>query len=264
MNEMTNSQENQMAKSNSPLGFDLVKTDDAYGAGKTIAENKEIYHNDIIIPKLRLQQGNAREHTSVQQGRYLNSMTGGELGPEVELIVLDSFKLWQTFDVTNGENDKVWIESFPVTKENLNIEYEFEAEGKKYKRRQGLIFTVLLGPDLKNGIKKLYTIDFYGKSRGAGKNLVTLTNELFEQGYSSAAVVFKVSCEHVVDGSKSYWIKKIDPVRATNAKLINELKSEYESLQLIKDRIRVEDSDSADSEGAQSNKIPEDGTNIPF
>jgi hypothetical protein len=261
MNEMVTPDQGMKVERKSPLGMDLVKTGEVYGAGKTIAENKEVYHNDIIIPKLRLQQGNPREHTTIQQGTFLNSMTGGELGKEVELIVLDSFKLWQTFDVTNGENEKVWIESFPVNKENINYEYEYEDGGRKYRRRQGLIFTVLLGPDLAQGIKKLYTLDFYGASRYAGKNLVTLLNELYDQEYSSAAVVFKVSCEHKVDGSKSYWIKKIDAVRPASEKIVTELKSEYDSLQLVKDKIKFEDSDSAEETAVNNNVNPDD---IPF
>lgn len=235
----------------SDLGaFALSETDASWGVAKDLEGNEGLYANDLLIPKLWLMQGSSdwvkardKDHRA---GDWANSLTEEILGgPEdsIKFVVISMTKNWQFFWlVPNG--DKIDKEfdgkmSGPVTMENRNAEYIGTIDGRNFKRRQVLRFTVLLERDINAGNAQPYVIDFAASSKPGGRALYTTVKDFSKKPHSingkklilpSAAAAFElVTSEKDFDGN-SVWIKNINFLGYSNAQAVELARQTYKEI----------------------------------
>ena len=146
-----------------------------------IVEQSEVFKNDIVIPKIWLMQTMSElakdRNNDIGAGDYVNSRSEEILlsiddENPLAIIVLKTFKRWQTFKVVGDKKEFVSSEVMVFGK-NHDYKYEFSEEGNSFTRRQVISAYVLLGKDVQKGINKPYIIDFASTSKGGGRDLVS-------------------------------------------------------------------------------------------
>ncbi len=220
--------------------------EESFGAGSKIAESN-IFDDEIIIPKLRLQQALSKTHKHCQIGEFVNSQSGQLYGPTVQFVVIDVVKMWQTDKIVNGK--KKYASREKVTPENHHTapggyQFQFTEAGEDYTRKYGLYYTVALVDDLKEGRKIPLILDFWSSSRRAGgKNLTTYIKRLEDNKSPSSAAIFELSSElqNFEDGDA--FVKQVKPVSASQVEYIQMAKKMYMEIQKAGDRVKYDDSD---------------------
>lgn len=254
MNEVVKTETNSMSALAQMQGLVVAKPgEELIGAAATIKE--DIYTEDIIIPKLRLQQKMSMSFEEIPAGQYLNSVTGALMGPSVEILVLDTYKIWQEHFVDGQE--KEYIKSELMTSENADFPFDFTDNGRACKRRNGLYFTCALKDDLKKGLKRPYIIDFFASSKKPGRQLITAINELAEAGANSFAVVFKVGAvSETFPNGKTAFVKTITPTQAVPASIVDMCAEMVRDLSKDADRIVMDKRDIISDAAPVTNEVP--------
>lgn len=146
-----------------------------------VADNKELFQNDILIPKVWLVQAMSemRKEKKAEEGQFVDSQSGeilADLAEELKFVTLKTFKRWQTFKlVQEGQKiKKEFISSeIMVFGKNHDLPYEDTIEGEKIVRRQVISAYILLEKDATQGINRPYIVDFAASSKGAGRALIS-------------------------------------------------------------------------------------------
>lgn len=189
------------------------------GVELDVTENKEIFNNDIIIPKIWLMQemsdlAKNKSRKDVESGDFVDSQSEEVLlkvdGEQefLPFIVIKTFKRWQTFKIVGDKKEFVSSEVMVFGK-NHDLEYEFTEEGNEYKRRQVISAYVLLGEDAQKGVIKPYIIDFASTSKGGGRALVSDIKVLNARKLPSYVGWFKLSTHEDTYNDHDFFVKSV-------------------------------------------------------
>lgn len=210
----------------------IVEGTESWGTAKDLKGQESVFSNDLIIPKLRLLQGSSdwvksREYEH-QAGDYVNSLTEEILGnPEkpIRFVVISMSKRWQFFwqQIENGKVKDVYDREYStlVTPQNVGLPYSGQIDGKEYRRRQVLCFTILLERDIIAGNKQPYNIDFAASSKKGGRilysDLSAFTSKVHTVGgknytLPSAAAAYELTTSEEMFDDNSVWVKNIKPI----------------------------------------------------
>lgn len=211
--------------------------------GMGLGAGEEIDTMDIIIPSLMLTQGltKAVSKGKAKVGRYINSMNLADIGDSVEVLVMDSQKLWQEYRVEPKGKDE-----YLGTKEyygNESLPYQYKDEkGNECTRKQVLKFFILLLDEIKTGTAFPYTVSFKGASKKAGRELSTHFAKLRSVGLPSFAKVFTLGTE-LVEDEHTYYVKTVDMGRNIQKDELDAVKVWLSELKKNKDHIVLDDSE---------------------
>ena len=222
---------------------DLAAEFDGMGLGA----GEEIDTMDIIIPSLMLTQGltKAVAKGKARVGRYINSMNLEDIGDKVEVIVMDSQKLWQEYRVVpNGKDEYLGTIEY-YGNESLPYQYEDE-KGNACTRKQVLKFFILLLEEIKGGSAFPYTVSFKGASKKAGRELSTHFAKLRSVNLPSFAKVFTLGTE-LVEDEHTYYVKTVDMGRNIQKEELAAVKLWLDELKKNKERIVLDDSEERES-----------------
>lgn len=218
---------------------DLVKEFEGMGLGA----GEEIDSSDILVPKISLMQAMSKPVSKgkAKVGLFYNSVDLTELGDNLEMIVLDSYKNWQEFRVSQkGQDEYIGTKPFYG---NENLEYDFkDEEGKDCKRIQVLGFYVLLLEDIKNGMAFPYAVDFKKSSKKAGRELTTYFAKLRSAGLPSFAKVFSLGTE-LVEDEYTYYVKTVNMGRDITKEELGDVKNWLMQLKERRSDFVVDDSE---------------------
>jgi len=135
-----------------------------------------------ITPKILVMQPTSKlvAEGKVGIGTLINSATGAVIagtGEGTEFIVLSSFITWVVFEIP--ENGKpVFVDQFPYTIENSELEREFEAEGKKFKNMITYNYVVCLTEEIEAGCAFPYVLSLRSTGVNAAKSINTIKDQL--------------------------------------------------------------------------------------
>lgn len=211
--------------------------------GMGLGAGEEIDTMDILIPSLMLTQGltKAVAKGKAKVGRYINSTDLKDHGDKVEVIVMDSQKLWQEYKVVpNGKDEYLQTIEY-YGNEKLPYQYKNE-KGEDCTRKQVLKFFVLLLDEIKEGIAFPYTVSFKGGSKKAGRELSTHFAKLRTKSLPSFAKVFSLGTE-LVEDEHTYYVKTVDMGRDITREELDSVKQWLAELKANKDRIVLDDSE---------------------
>jgi hypothetical protein len=174
----------------------------------------EVEARDLKIPKLLLMQAMSelvRESEDVKAGDFVDSISHEKLGcvreknySPIKAIPIHMFKNWviQERIPVPGQNDKLeYKETVPVTPMNTDWEWEFEQDGRKYKRTKCLNFYLLLEKDLGNPLALPHVLTFRSTSFKEGG---VLANHFATCAAAKKAKVFRIPMDRFFEiGGKS-------------------------------------------------------------
>lgn len=249
------------------------------GVALDVLDEHELFKNDIIVPKIWLIQAMSelRKDGKAREGDYTNSrseeiLLGTDSEDYLPIIVMKTFKRWQTFEIIGDK--KEFVKSELMTLDNAKYQYEFTEDGKDFKRRQVISAYVLLGQDAQKGIVKPYVIDFAATSKGAGRDLVSdikvlntpkkdaRTGKILRQGYPSWVAWFKLSKYEDRIGKDDFYVKSIKFGGVLPADMFGMLRDAYDEITSLidSDAIEIDDRDLNDSDAAPTTNTKADVT----
>jgi hypothetical protein len=212
-----------------------------------VADNKELFKNDLLIPKIWLVQSmsDLRKEKKADEGDFVDSQTAeilAESGKSLRFIVLKTFKRWHTFEVTPTGKEFLSSEIMVLGK-NHDYKYEDTLEGKQITRRQVISAYVLIERDALMGINKPYIIDFASTSKYAGRILVSDIATLNNKGLPSFTGIFEMSAEEQDFDKGSAYVRKVKFFGFAPKTAMPYLIDCYKQLETIEDQIIFDDSD---------------------
>lgn len=190
--------------------FDLSQFE---GVELDVADNSTLFANDFVVPKIWLMQtmsdlAKSKEH-EIEEGDYVDSRSEEVLlsydGEYLPIVVLKTFKRWQTFKLVKGK--KEFLSSEIMSLENAGLKYEDTIDGNDVVRRQVISAYVLLGDHVQKGMKKPYIVDFAATSKGAGRDLVSDINVLNARKLPSYVGWFKLGKAEDSNDEGDFFIK---------------------------------------------------------
>jgi hypothetical protein len=228
--------------------FDLTQFADV---GLDVAENKELFSNDLLIPKVWLIQSMSelRKQEKAKEGQFVDSQNNEILvdrGGTLRFVVLKTFKRWHTFKLvkTKGDVKKEFLSSeIMVLGKNHDLKYEDTLDGQEIVRRQVISAYVLLEKDAINGVNKPYIIDFASTSKHAGRVMVSDISTLNNNKLPSFAGFFEMTAEEESFTGGDAYVKKIKFGGYLPEKAMPFLISCYKGLITIQDQIEIDDRD---------------------
>lgn len=228
--------------------YDLTQFSDV---GLDIADNKELFSNDLLIPKVWLIQSmsDLRKEEKAKEGQFVDSQTGeviADRGETLRFVVLKTFKRWHTFEVKKVKNDivKEFLSSeIMVLGKNHDLKYEDVLDGKDITRRQVISAYVLLEKDAIHRVNRPYIIDFASTSKHAGRVMVSDIATLNNRKLPSFAGFFEMSAVEEAFVKGDAHVKKIKFGGFLPEKAIPFLIDCYKGLALIQDQIEIDDRD---------------------
>lgn len=213
-----------------------------------ITDNKELFSNDFLIPKIWLVQtmSDLRKEKKADEGDFVDSQTAEILAPAgtpLRFIVLKTFKRWHTFEV-NAKGEKEFLSSeIMVFGKNENLKYEDVLDGKNIVRRQVISAYVLIERDAVNGVNKPYIIDFAATSKYAGRVLVSDIATLNRAKLPSFTGIFEMTAKEESFEKGEAFVKAVKFFGYVPKTAINYLVECYKGLEAIQDQIIMDDSD---------------------
>ncbi len=249
MNEVTINDNNALAGLTGLVTF--KPGEERTGAG--VAVESGIFADDFIIPKVYLQQATGEKYEDVSPGNFVNTSTGQNMGSSFRFIVVDTFKMWRSFIPKTEASKEEYLSSDIFTLDNANDAWEGQtADGRVYKRRQGLYATILLVDDIKAGNSTPMIVDFWKTSKQAGKELITFIRELNSKDAPSSAVVFEMTNDKEKFEKGSAFVKRMRPVVATPAEAVVIATKVYKELKRNEGQIQYDDRDAIVVEAPQA------------
>lgn len=213
-----------------------------------VTENKELFKNDLLIPKIWLVQtmSDLRKEKKADEGDFVDSQTAEILagaGDSIKFIVLKTFKRWHTFTV-DAKGDKEFLSSeVMVLGKNHDLKYEDTLDGKIITRRQVISAYVLIERDALRGINKPYIIDFASTSKYAGRILVSDIATLNRKGLPSFTGIFEMTANEEEFDKGSAFVRKVKFFGFAPKAAMPYLIDCYKDLETIEDQIIFDDSD---------------------
>ncbi len=228
------------------LNNDLFK-----GVNKSVqGDEKELFSNDILIPKIWLvqQMSDDFKEGKAKLGDFISSTSKEVLAPagqKLGFIVLSMFKRWHTFAV-DAKGKKEFKSSVVMTKENKAWKYEDVLDGENIIRRQVISAYIVLTSDVQKGFNVPYVIDFASSSKGAGRKLVTDIATLENADAPSWVGWFYLDAHEESNDDGDFLVKDVDfqgYLDTNNEKLMTFMRSCYDYIIVHKDQITIDDSD---------------------
>lgn len=225
------------------------------GVEKSVqGDDKELFSNDILIPKVWLtqQMSDDFKEGKAKVGDFIASVSKeilAEAGSKLGFVVLSMFKRWHTFEV-DAKGKKSFLSSVVMTKDNKNWKYEDTLDGKNIVRRQVISAYIVLVSDVQKGFMTPYVIDFASSSKGAGRALVTDIATLENAGAPSWVGWFHLSAHEESNDDGDFLVKDVSfqgYLDMKNQKLMEFMRSCYDYITVHKDQITIDDSDVNDS-----------------
>ncbi len=219
------------------------------GVKLDVAENKELFNNDILVPKVWLTQtmSDHRKEHNIKEGTFVDSQSMdilADVGGTLRFIVLKTFKRWHTFELVGAKKDKEFVSSeIMVFGKNDNLPYEEISEGKELVRRQVISAYVLLENEATKGINKPYIIDFASTSKGAGRIMISDIATLNANKLPSFVGFFELSAVEEKFEKGEAFVKKVKFGGYLGKEIIPFLVTCYKSLADIENQIVIDDSD---------------------
>lgn len=219
--------------------------------GLDINDNKELFSNDLLIPKVWLIQSmsDLRKEDKAKEGQFVDSQTGeilADVGGMIRLIVIKTFKRWHTFELTRKGNDvkKEFLSSeIMVFGKNHDLKYEDTLDGKEIIRRQVISAYVLLEKDVAQGVNKPYIIDFASTSKHGGRVMVSDIATMNNRKLPSFAGFFEMTATEESFEKGEAYVKKMKFGGFVAEKAIPFLVECYKGLALVQDQIEIDDRD---------------------
>lgn len=232
------------------------------GVGLDVLDNKDLFSNDIIIPKIWLIQAMSelRKQKKADEGQFVDSTSAEILcdnGETLRFVVLKTFKRWQTFkQVTeNGKIKKEFVSSeIMVLGKNENLAYDEVLEGEQLFRRQVISAYVLLEKDVRHKLNKPYIIDFASSSKGAGRKMISDINTLNANGLPSFTGFFEMSSKEQKFDDGSAFVKDINFGGYMSKEVVPFLVDCYKNLKTIENMIQIDDRDVIEAEKSTAQK----------
>lgn len=242
--------------------YDLTQFE---GVGLDISDNKEIFKNDILIPKIWLIQAMSelRKQKKADEGDFVDSQTGEILAGEGEtlnFVVLKTFKRWQTFKLVKEGNKtkKEFVSSeLIILGKNENLPYEDVIDGEDVTRRQVLSAYVLIERDAVMGLNKPYIIDFASSSKHAGRKMVSDITTLNNNKLPSFVAYFKMTSKEQNFDDGSAFVKDVNFGGYLPKTSIPFLVSCYKGIDLEDNTVEIDDRDIV-----ETNTTPKKETNV--
>lgn len=233
-----------------------------------VAENRELFSNDILIPKVWLTQAMSdhRKQHDIKEGTFVDSQTLEVLtgvGEVLRFVVLKTFKRWHTFELVKKGSDvkKEFVSSeIMVWGKNHDLKYQDTVDGKDVVRRQVISAYVLLEKDAKLGVNKPYIIDFASSSKGAGRIMVSDVATLNNRGLPSFVGFFEMTAEEENFEENTAWVKKMKFGGYCPKEAMPFLIECYKSLGEIENQIVIDDNDLIKGEGETGSKAEKNVT----
>ncbi len=228
------------------------------GVELDVADNKELFSNDLLIPKVWLIQSmsDLRKEKKADEGQFVDSQTGeliADVGGSFQFVVLKTFKRWHTCE-KKGDKKEFLSSELMVFGKNHDFKYEDVVDGKEVIRRQVISAYVLLAKDAVQGINKPYIIDFASTSKHAGRVIVSDIATLNNRKLPSFAGFFEMTAkeEKFEKGEAFVKVAKFGGFLPKDAMPF--LVECYKGLQSIQDQIEIDDRDviRGQDEGAQA------------
>lgn len=237
--------------------FDMALFQDV---GLDVTDNKELFSNDMLIPKVWLIQSMSemRKQKKAEEGQFVDSQTEevlADIGGVLKFVVLKTFKRWHTFELkkVGKEIEKEFVSSeIMIFGKNHNLKYEETVDGKDLVRRQVISAYVLLEKDAIQGINKPYIIDFASTSKYGGRVMVSDIATLNNRKLPAFAGFFEMSAIEESFSKGSAFVKKIKFGGFCPKEAMPFLVDCYKGLVAIEDQIEFDDRDviKGDAEGA--------------
>jgi len=190
---------------------------------------------DIIIPKILVAQSKTKvvEDEKVKRQTFwhsLNEESLNERGESLEVIIIDSFKLRQHFEVVEKGRD-IYVRSEAWAPDMAGEDWNYEENGKHMKQVPTYNYMVVLPKDIKSGAPFPMVVTFKGASFKQAKALNTLIAQLRSWGKSSGDVVFNLFLEEQEKDGNTFYVIKAKQGRETTA---IEKEASYKCYQMIK------------------------------
>jgi len=245
------------------------------GVKLDIADNNEVFKNDILIPKIWLVQNmsKVREEKKAEEGQFIDSQTLELLADEGEVlnfVVLKTFKRWHTFELKKEKNKvkKEFVSSEIMTVQNINLPYEETKDGKDLVRRQVISAYVLVQKDVEKGINRPYIIDFASSSKLGGRSVVSNIKTLNNSGLPSFVAFFRLNSKLTPFEEGSAFVKETQFGGYLPKELMPFLLDCYKGIEIIEDQVVIDDRDIIDTtttdevETKVNKKAKKSGANI--
>ncbi len=227
--------------------------------GLDVDQNRDLFQNDILIPKIWLVQAMSelRKSKQAEEGDFADSQTGevlAEEGDSLNVVILKTFKRWQTFKMVTekGKTKKEFVSSeIMVLGKNEKLPYEETVDGEDLVRRQVISAYVLLERDVVNQLDKPYIIDFASSSKLAGRKMVSDINTLNKNNLPSFVGYFSLTSREENFNEGSAFVKDIKFGGYLPKALMPFLINSYKHLGTIENQIEIDDRDVIDGETAK-------------
>jgi len=227
-----------------------------------VADNNELFQNDILIPKVWLVQAMSelRKEKKADEGQFVDSQTGELLadnGEQLNFVVLKTFKRWQTFKMVQDGNKikKEFVSSeIMVLGKNHALPYQETIEGEDIVRRQVISAYILLERDATAGLNKPYIIDFAASSKLAGRKLISDIKTLNNNKLPSFVSWFKMDSkeENFEDGNT--FVKDVNFDGYLPKNIIPFLIDCKNGLDTLENQIEIDDADVIDAAASTGKK----------
>lgn len=230
--------------------------------GLDVSDNKELFSNDLLIPKVWLIQSMSemRKQKKAEEGQFVDSQTEevlADIGGMLRFVVLKTFKRWHTFELkkVGKEIEKEFVSSeIMVFGKNHDLKYEETVDGKDLVRRQVISAYVLLEKDAVAGVNKPYIIDFASTSKHGGRVMVSDIATLNNRKLPAFAGFFEMTAIEESFTKGSAFVKKVKFGGFLPKEAMPFLVECYKGLVAIENQIEFDDRDviKGDAEGVQA------------
>lgn len=205
--------------------------------------------SDVLIPKIFLMQGMSDfvMNGEAKIGEFRDSIDGSLLTDNhgnLDVIVFDSFKTWQVFEVI-GEKRK-FARREDYTMDTANLPYEWTEGGKQYHRDKVFHFYCLLP----HAIEDLpYVLSLSRTNTQAAKQLSTIFAKLQRMKHPSAAVVVTLTARKTENEKGIFFVIDAKQARRTENDELAIAKGWYNEIRAGKTKFRVDEDEKPKASG---------------
>lgn len=216
---------------------------------------EEATSEDIIIPKILLMHGQSERVLAGEktQGELIRSTDGATLAKKNETVKVIPFimkKTWRISEIVGGQAE--WRGEEPWTPENTDLPWEYEYEGKPYRRDQAYNFYAILVDDIEKGEFVFpVKLQFTRTSRKAGKTLANHFAHCKMTKSPPATVSFEIGSEFINGDKNKYFVFTTKQSGYTTESEIRVCKQWYDTISKNAEKIKDHEADVIDTESAE-------------
>jgi len=203
---------------------------------------EEATSEDIIIPKILLMHGQsekvlAGEKTQGELVKSTDYQTLAKKGETVRIIPFIMKKTWRISEMVGGQAE--WRGEEPWTPDNTDLPWEYEQEGKSYRRDQAYNFYALLADEIDAG-KFTFPVklQFTRTSRKAGKILANHFANCKMMRTPPATVSFEIGSEFINGDKNKYFVFTAKPSAFVGETEVRACKQWYDMMSKNAEKIK--------------------------